>query len=274
LKSPLHRTLFAVLLALTATAGTDRPSPVQGPPLAALHRHKEIIIRERHGTQVTSSNWSGYAVTGAKNSVSDAKASWVVPAIAGNCPTAEQDASFWVGIDGYSSNTVEQIGTDSDCVNGVPVYYAWYEFYPHFSYTINTVPIKPGDVISAEVSANAKGAFTVTLTDEATRKLFSVSTKVPSAARSSAEWIIEAPYSGGVLPLADFNSVSYGADHTAISSTCDATVGTAHGPIGSFPPAEVFAITMTADNGATKSQPSMLSGDQSSVTDAWYNAGP
>src|ERR1035437_4462946 len=121
--------LSGVLLALTiAAVGTNRPRSIQGSTPVARH-HDPIIIHERHGRDVTSGNWGGYAVTGTKGSVTDVKASWVVPAIVGNCPSTNQYSSFWVGIDGYSSNTVEQIGTDSDCVNSKPVYYAWYEFY-------------------------------------------------------------------------------------------------------------------------------------------------
>ena len=159
---PMQRTAELVAF-LTLAAGTGFAQPAGASP--AL-RHGPIIIHERHGNNVTSDNWSGYAVTGAKGSVTDVKASWTVPAV--TCPsTGDQYASFWVGIDGYSSNTVEQIGTDSDCVNGVPTYYAWYEFYPHPSYTIrsNTLSVRAGDLISAEVSADAKGTFTVTLTN-------------------------------------------------------------------------------------------------------------
>lgn len=122
-----------------------------GPPVSVAPRHDPIHIRARHGNQVTSSNWSGYAVTGADGSVTNAKGSWVVPYVnCGATPTAY--ASFWVGIDGYSSNTVEQIGTDSDCQNGSPSYYAWFEFYPHASFTVNSLAIKrrfyfgPGDI--------------------------------------------------------------------------------------------------------------------------------
>ena len=39
-------------------------------------------------------------------------------------------SSFWVGIDGYSSSSVEQLGTDSDCAGNTPDYYAWWEMYP------------------------------------------------------------------------------------------------------------------------------------------------
>ena len=240
-------------------------------PAVTAARHDPIHIRERHGNQVTSSNWSGYAVTGAKESVTDVKGSWVVPSVnCGGTPTAY--ASFWVGIDGYSSNTVEQIGTDSDCQSGSAVYYAWFEFYPHPSFNVNSLAIKPGDVISAEVTYTS-GRFTVSLTNETTQQSFSTSTKMNSAKRSSAEWIIEAPSGGGVLPLADFNTVSYGARYTSVSGTCGATVGGAIGPIGSFG-GSVDEITMETSNGTPKSQPSKLSRDGSSFTDAWLSAGP
>jgi hypothetical protein len=137
-----------------------------------------------------------------------------------------------VGIDGYSPNTVEQIGTDSDCQNGQPVYYAWFEFYPHPSITIDSVPLSPGDVVSAEVQETGKGTFTVTITNVSKGKSFTGSAKVPSAAQASAEWIAEALYSGGVLPLADFSSVYFGSDYTGQSNTCFATISGKTGPIG------------------------------------------
>jgi hypothetical protein len=183
--------------------------------VASRHRHLPAIIRERHGTSVTTGNWSGYAVTGANGSVTDVTGSWVVPSV--NCGvTPSADASLWVGIDGFSSNTVEQIGTDSDCVNGQPVYFAWYEFYPHWSYEIS-LKISPGDLIFAEVSAGAKGTFTVTLTNKTSlAPAFKTSQKMNNAAQSSAEWIVEAPWSGGILPLADFASAKYSATITRL----------------------------------------------------------
>jgi hypothetical protein len=221
---------------------------------------------------VTSTNWSGYAVTGAKGSVTDVTASWIVPAIQGTCSSTNQYASFWVGIDGYDSNTVEQIGTDSDCQNGNPVYYAWYEFYPHWSYGVNNVAIHPGDVIAAEVSAGAKGLFTVSLTNLTTRESFSTSARMQNAQRSSAEWIVEAPWSGGVLPLADFGTVSFGQRYTSVRDTSFATVGGSTGSIGSFP--GNIEITMVDDNGAIKAQPTDLTKDGSSFSESWVSAEP
>ena len=259
------------LIVLVAPAWAENPAR-----LAKSQRsHGPIIIHERHGSQVKSSNWSGYAVTGAKGSVTDVTASWTVPSIAGSCPSTDQFASFWVGIDGYSSNSVEQIGTDSDCQGGEPVYYAWFEFYPHPSFTVNSVPIKPGDIIVAEVKSDGKGKFTVALENKTTGTSFSTSAKIPSAAQSSAEWIAEAPYSGGVLPLADFNAVSFSKDPTRQSNTCFATIGGITGPIGlaSFNP-NLDEITMDTSSGVVKASPQALSRDGTSFSIAWMNAGP
>ena len=226
------------------------------------HHHAPAIIHERHGKNATSSNWSGYAVTGVSGSITDVRGSWVVPAIQGKCSSTNQYASFWVGIDGYSSNTVEQIGTDSDCSGGTPTYYAWYEFYPHFAYYVpNMRTISPGDVMSAEVSYSPRTGFTVSITDVragVTVASYSTSQKMPNAQRSSAEWIIEAPYSGGILPLANFGTVSFGDEFTNVSSTCYATLGGNTRAIGDF--TTDVEIAMVASDGKTViSQPSPLS---------------
>ena len=59
-------------------------------------------------------------------------------------------AAVWVGIDGAGTDTVEQIGTDSNCGILGAGYYAWYEFYPQNSVTISD-KVSSGDVISAQV---------------------------------------------------------------------------------------------------------------------------
>ncbi len=270
LRSGLGLTLALVTVALIG--GATRPAELLPAP---AHRHPPLIIRERHAQTVTSSNWSGYAVTAPADSVTDAKGSWVVPAIQGSCPSTNEYASFWVGIDGFSSKTVEQIGTDSDCQNGKPTYYAWFEFYPHPGYMINSLTIHPGDVVSAEVQYNSrKGQFTASMTNQRTGQSFSISTTMKNAKRSSAEWIAEAPWgSGGVLPLADFGTAVYGYDQTGVTATNDATVNGVTSPIGSFR-TNVQTITMETSSGATKAAPSSLSTDGTSFSDSWVSAGP
>src|SRR6188472_3762174 len=79
-------------------------------------------------TNSTSTNWSGYAATG--RTFTSVSASWTQPTAI--C-TGASYSSFWVGLDGDGSSTVEQTGSSADCSSaGVPSYYAWYEMYPKF----------------------------------------------------------------------------------------------------------------------------------------------
>jgi hypothetical protein len=215
-----------------------------------------------------STNWSGYAVTG--TSFTHAAGSWIVPTV--NCTkTPNTFAAFWVGIDGWTSSTVEQTGTDSDCSGSTPSYYAWYEFYPHPSILISSVPVSPGNKMSATVSFSGS-EFTITITNETTGKSFSKSSKVSGAKRSSAEWIAEAPCctnAGGILPLADFGIVDLGDDYTDITSTNDATDFSITGPIGSFGATVNEAIMVNGTTGANEAVPSALTTDESSFTVTW-----
>jgi hypothetical protein len=175
-----------------------------------------------HGqTNATSSNWSGYAVhSGTYKSVS---ASWTEPT--GKCSgsSGHDYASFWVGLDGYSTNSVEQTGTDTDCRSGSPVYYGWYEMFPKGSVNINK-PMKPGDNISASVVFNGGGAFTLTLKDTTQGWTATENKSLASAKRGSAEVIIEAPSSqSGELPLADF-----GTAHFTASKVDGSNIGSLH----------------------------------------------
>ena len=221
----------------------------------------------------SSSNWAGYAVTGARGSVTFVNGSWVVPSVTGCSSTSSSYSSFWVGIDGYSSSSVEQTGTDSDCSGATPSYYAWYEFYPKPSHLISSLTIHPGDVIYAQVSF-AASKFTCTIKDVTTAKSFTTFATV-KAQRTSAEWIAEAPSSsGGVLPLADFGTVGFGFDNTSLPATNSATVSGTTGLLGSFSTA--IAINMVGVHSAslTKASTSAISTDKTSFTVTWKAAGP
>ncbi len=231
------------------------------------------VISVPHGPNlrqdsVKSTNWSGYAVTGGKGSVNYVSGSWTVPAIQGTCPSTNQYSSDWVGIDGYNSGTVEQAGTDSDCKGGTPTYYAWYEFYPHPSFLIGALTVHPGDKIVASVQFSGR-SFTLKITDTSTGQSFSTSAKVNTAQRSSAEWITEAPSSsGGILPLADFGTISWGTD-----GANTATIGGVSHMIGSWG-SNVHQITMVTSGGAAKASPSSLASDGSSFSVSWVSSGP
>jgi len=271
LRSGLLATLVLAAVALSA----DAAHTVHGLTIAS-HQLRPIIVHHVRDTTVGSYNWSGYAVNGAVGSVTDVKGSWKVPAV--TCAPGETSySSFWTGIDGFNSSTVEQTGTDSDCQNGVPTYYAWFEFYPHPMFSINTMTIQPGDVILAEVQyAPQTRLFTASIKNVTTGQSFSTSARVNRARRSSAEWIAEAPSSaGGILPLAAFGTSFYGVDHTGVANTSDATVSGTTAPIGSFG-SNVYQVRMVSvsDSSVTKAEPSSLSSDGSSFSDVWLNSGP
>jgi len=218
-----------------------------------------------------STNWSGYAVLG--SSFTSAEGSWIVPAVNCSGVSGDQYAAFWVGIDGYSSSTVEQTGTLSACAGTTPVYYAWYEFYPHPMTEITSVPVNPGDVLSASVVYSGS-EFTVKITDVTTGKSYSKSARVSGAKRSSAEWIAEAPCctsSGGILPLADFGTGAFGEDSTGVGGTNYATDSTASGPIGNFPAADIVEINKIGSSTSpqTSTCSAALSTDGTSFSCTW-----
>jgi hypothetical protein len=272
-------TVFVGSLMLLATF-----SPAFAMP--ALSMQPGIGIMRLANGNYSSTNWSGYAVTGASGSVTVASGSWTVPAAtAGTSSTTTYYSAFWVGIDGFSSSTVEQTGTISEIQGSIATYYAWYEFYPSPMYEITSMTIRPGDQISATVTytgttgrsgffGRSSSTFSVTITDQTTRKSYTTMGTVANAARSSAEWIAEAPSSyRGVLPLANFGTAAYGYDYTKVANTCYATVNGVNEPINSLASA-VQSITMVTNSGATKAAPSALSSDGTSFTVTWANAGP
>ena len=90
-------------------------------PLPALTNGKVENAPHQGISGGISANWAGYVVptTTASGEVSAVSGSWVVPAVTGSGCSA-----IWVGMDGYSSNSAEQIGTEQDIINGKAQYYA------------------------------------------------------------------------------------------------------------------------------------------------------
>jgi hypothetical protein len=199
----------------------------------------------------TSSNWSGYAST--RGPFTSVSSSWVQPT--GHCTSKTTYSSFWVGIDGDGSNSVEQTGSEVDCHGGVPRYYSWYEMYPNFPVNYSS-PVRPGDVFKGSVTSDGAGHFTLTLSDTTQRWTHTQNKTYTPAKLHSAEIIAEAPSSSsGVLPLTNFGTVSFS------SAMANGT------PIGSLSP---DAITMVTSGGVVKAQPSSLSGG-TNFTDTWHH---
>jgi hypothetical protein len=259
--------LLMAVPALTQAANNANSS--DGASVIAPHQmHPMKFHRVRSDGTVESTNWSGYAVTGTSFTV--AKGSWTVPSV--DCSeTPNTYAAFWVGIDGYNSDSVEQTGTLTECNGSSAIYYAWYEFYPNPSYEITSVPVSPGNVISASVTYSGS-EFTTTIKNVTTGKSYSKTARVRGADRSSAEWIAEAPCcteDGGILPLADFGTAYFGQDYTGVSGTNDATDSTTSGAIGAFGGNVQEIVMINGNTGADEAVPSSLTSDGTSFYVTW-----
>jgi hypothetical protein len=278
------------VLASTAAAASHAAAVVHGPMAPGLY-HVPIIGKVvvpglgsplgkrglRHATQVQSSNWSGYADT--NDTYNSVASTWTEPTVScssggvsgggllgslGGGPSSA--SSFWVGLDGYSSSSVEQIGTDSDCNSGTPAYYAWYEMYPNPSVTLpSQYAVSPGDVMTGWVASNSSGtSFLLELKDATKGWLFKTTQTGSGFTRSSAEVIAEAPSACTVLvcsevALADFGHVNY-------SSSALIDSGGRKGTLSAFNANE---ITMTSQTGTTMATPSNLSPDGSAFSVTW-----
>jgi Peptidase A4 family len=226
--------------AATTTAGRFTPGgPVH---LVGPRDHARGI-----GNQAESTNWSGYAgTTGTYTSVS---ASWTQPA--GTCSRGDQYAAFWVGLDGYSSGSVEQTGSEVDCVGRTAEYYAWYEMYPSASVNYSNT-VKAGDHFTASVTYEGSNEFSLYIADTTQGWSHTTTKSLAGAARSSAEVIVEAPcctFSGGILPLTDFGTMSFTG-----STANGSAIGNAGG---------VTEIIMVDNAGRDKDTISSLSGGES-----------
>lgn len=174
----------------------------------------------------TSGFWSGYVVEAPKGAVTNVTGSWVVPAVV--CGKGDaNNLLLWVGIDGWngttSEQTVEQIGTRTDCLHGNAVYYAWYEFVPPGNASGNTtrldnITIAPGDRVRTSVSGNPLSkSFLMTITDLRTGISSHAEGVLPAALLTTADWIAEAPRVGGTpFTMSNFNSVTFASNMATV----------------------------------------------------------
>ena len=249
-------TLFAA-----AALGTASAPAFAGSTVSDLHR----IGKSRS----TSTNWSGYAVHGQAQPFTHVEGDWNVPEA--NCGEMKGQqlsiAAVFVGLDGYDSRTVEQTGTDSDCIGKEAFYAAWYEFYPERPIFPDeaTYPVDAGDHMHAEVTVTGGNTATLTLQNLEPERTWTL-TPAPQRTSasfefSSAEWILEAPTSR----LTKFSGMSF--------FNAEATSGSTTGDIDSFSPFD--AITMVKkgrrSNPSPKATPSGLTNGGSAFTVTWNN---
>lgn len=157
------------------------------------------------GSNHSDQTWGGYAVTG-KKPYTKITGSWKIPAM--KCAGYRGDASPWIGIDGWRSFTVEQIGIDLDCRSGVGSYHLWVEMYPEGSdYFAETV--HAGDTLTASVSVSGN-VWTLTESDITAgwTRTFHRKPKFTTQ-KSSAEAIVEDVGNRAVPNVPDFGTVMF-----------------------------------------------------------------
>lgn len=185
-----------------------------------------------NGTAAAASfNWSGYAdgsKTTKAGTFTQVSGSWTTPSV--KCSAEDELTADWVGLDGWISSSLEQLGTISWCYEGSPTYFTWWEMYPTGKGLIRVgTTLQPGDKISASVTRSGT-SYTLKLTD-ATHHANSFTTKQSCPAATcpdtSAEWVAERPAFGiGIAPLAHYNGFTI--------SNGKQTSGGKSGTIGSF----------------------------------------
>jgi hypothetical protein len=217
------RVSIGMLAALTVASGVvAAPSAASARPATAGYAgpargitESPAMINGSH--RFTSRNWDGYLTYSSSESTdfSAVSASWVQPTV--TCEAKNAWTVFWIGLDGWFNDTVEQGGTQAQCstVGGTPAYSMWWEMYPTNS--IQTVlAINPGDEITASVRFVATtSVFTIKVTDVTSGKSFTRREQCASGLacdRSSADVITEdvGRFGGsGYFPLANYGTMGY-----------------------------------------------------------------
>jgi hypothetical protein len=207
----------------------------------------------------TSHNWSGYAATGA--GYTGVTGTWTVPQprVSG----APGVGATWVGIGGVTGHDLIQAGTqDVAAGGGQAQFQTWIEMLPQASQQV-PLAVEPAD--SVTVSINEQGAGTgvwqISMKNNTSGQTYQTSVNYTSS-ESSAEWIEEAPSgSSGVLPLDQFNSVSFSA-----------ASATQNGQPVDLTQASAQAITMLNGNNQALAVPSGIGSDASSFSVARTSA--
>jgi hypothetical protein len=222
-------------------------------PTQALPRRQPGRVTAINANNANSSANSG-------GTVSDIQAQWVISAL--TCGAPATYSAIWVGIDGETDGTVEQVGTGGDCLNGQAHYYAWFEIFPRPSQDLSQFPVNAGDTVSAEVKYSGGGVFNLTLQDLTSGQTFKINPTNAHALRQSAEWVVEAPADqhNQVLPLAPFSTVTFSkAQATINGQRC--TINRCGWPHDS--------LVMESAATKIKAYPSPLGADGGSFSVAW-----
>ncbi|HEX3787935.1 MAG TPA: G1 family glutamic endopeptidase [Pseudonocardiaceae bacterium] len=194
-------------------SGPSLPGALSGPKLAPAK------------ATGTSPNWVGYAATG--GGFTSVESTWIEPTV--DCTKGDGSVVFWVGLDGWGSNAVEQTGTEAQCAGGTASYRAWWETFPVNSVTPYADRIEPGDVLYANVASTGGQSYDLYLADQTQGWVENNPVTASSAATdASAEIVAETPGIGdnAYTGLPDFLTAQFtGAEMNGQPLTAGNPVG-------------------------------------------------
>jgi hypothetical protein len=232
----------------TATTATATAAPTITPTVAPTG--SATTAPATGVTRVTSPDWAGYAATGTAGTFTSVASNWIVPPVACGGTTR---SSYAVGLDGDGTSTIEQIGTEGDCNGDFGLYSGWYQMAPNAPVFFKN-PVKPGDAMTASVTALGGGNFMLTLFDM-TQNWTQVTQQASAAATlGSAEIVAQDPVQNGqAQPLSNFGIVDFlGA---AINNAAIA--------------APINEATMVSAAGNTLAEPSNITGGTGNFAVGW-----
>jgi hypothetical protein len=182
-------------------------------------------------------------------------AHWTVPTVTGSTVSS---MSIWVGMDGWTNGTVEQVGIYASNNGTTTSWFPWVEYFPDEEewWDIPTYPIAAGDSIAASLTYAAgtgtftgNNYFTTTLTNNTSPRNWTYSARKSEQAaeleaaqsttfaRNSAQVIVES--NGGTLcdyGTVSFTSIAAAPDNfgtatyiTMINTSTDSTPGQSSG---------------------------------------------
>lgn len=226
-------------------------------------------------TSESSTNWSGYAIQG--TNATSVSGTFVIPTILSGTTATNNNVSIWCGIDGLTSSTVQQLGVDLAWVNGRVQSYAWIELYPSGPLQIVGMPITAGDQFQVAVkylpsttsTGQASQQYQLTMTNLTRRVIANIPlvyTRTSGTARTSVEWIVEAPYLNGVLPLTDFSSIAWSNCLASFGTTTTSLVPPSHSAL------TPIALTMVTPTNVIKAAPSAISSSSTSFSVSWRHS--
>lgn len=215
-----RRTALSALASLPLAAALVAPMPAQAQSSGSLSPAATKTTNLRASSNAWYQNWAGYQV--AANNPTEVHGSWIVPKA--NWPGRDGYSNMWVGLGGgtASQGQLLQAGTEHDttcialtagkCSKWRTDYYLWIETFPQRAQErITNLPIAPGDAVEVTVRWSAKDS----------RAYFTVcnwrldrcvgTSRVTSAPKGVAEFVVERPsrFDGRPLALANTGTVSF-----------------------------------------------------------------